>query len=125
MLWAARFASLRSWGSFGAETCVDVEPWAWAWADKVEDSLKRERALRRLSVRVGMYSLDLISGLQDQRVEDVDIKAEVLVVLFVRELEEARVDAFDGDVDVVDVMTTSIEGHVLINQDWSSSPRSS
>lgn len=104
---------------------MDVEPWAWAWADKVEDSLKRERALRRLSVRVGMYSLDLISGLQDQRVEDVDIKAEVLVVLFVRELEEARVDAFDGDVDVVDVMTTSIEGHVLINQDWSSSPRSS
>jgi hypothetical protein len=54
----------------------------------------------------------LISGLEDQRVDDVD--GDVLVM-------EARVVGF---VDVGEVMVMSIEGRALIDQDWSSLSRS-
>lgn len=70
-----------------------------------------------------MYSWGLISGLEDQRVEDVDADVLVLVFVFVLAMEE-RVTGFDGVVDVGDVMVMSIDGRVLIDQDWSSLSRS-
>lgn len=42
---------------------MHFKPWAWAWTDKVEDSMMRERILWRLSVGMGIFSLGLISGL--------------------------------------------------------------
>lgn len=83
---------------------------------EVLDSSEILRVLRRLSVRVvgGLYCWGFISGLEDQRVDEFDVEIEVDVLV-----TEARVVGF-VDVVVGEVIVMSIEGRVLIDQDWSS-----
>jgi hypothetical protein len=110
MLWVARLAALRPWGSCGAETGAEEE------AEVLVDFSERELALRRLSVRGGLYCWGLISGPGDQQVDvDVDVLVFVLVM-------EARVVSFVGAVG--QGMAMLMEGRALMDQDWSSLSRS-
>jgi hypothetical protein len=116
MLWAARLAALRPWGSWVAEPEPGAEEEVVVLPVVVVDSAERERVLRRLSVRGGVYFWGLISGLEDQRVDvDVDVLVFVLVM-------EARVVGFVGAVG--ETMVMSMEGRALMGQDWSSLSRS-
>jgi hypothetical protein len=111
MLWAARLAALWPWGSCGAETGAEEEAEVL-----LVDFSERELALRRLSVRGGLYCWGLISGPGDQQVDvDVDVLVFVLVM-------EARVVSLVGAVG--EGIAMLMEGRALMDQDWSSLSRS-